>query len=289
MNNLTSLGFIGLGQMGGPMAANMSKSNLPLYVFDAAGSEDRAAEGAIAEPTLAAVARQADTIFLSLPDGPVSIAVVKEICASADRITSVIVDLSTIGPDAAREAGEISKDAGITYIDAPVSGGAVGAKAGTITVMWAGPKAELERHQNIMDSFSKNLFHVGDQPGQGQALKILNNFLSATAMAATSEAMLFGLSQGLDLQTMLDVVNVSTGQNTATRDKFPERVVTGTYDAGFKSALLAKDVRLYLDNTRNAETPNDVGQIVSEIWTACDDARPGSDFTRVFEFIRDGK
>lgn len=289
MKKIDTLGFIGLGQMGAPMAENIAANKLPFHVFDAAGTEDRAPADAIAETSLADVARNAETIFLSLPDGPISNAVVKDICATSDRKTSVIIDLSTIGPDAARVAGELCDAHQVTYVDAPVSGGAVGAKAGSITVMWAGPKAELERHQSVMETFSKNQFHVGDLAGQGQTLKILNNFLSATAMAATSEAMLFGLSQGLEMKTMLDVVNVSTGQNTASRDKFPERVLTETFDAGFKSALLAKDVKLYLENTRNAKTPNDVGATISKIWSECDDARPGSDFTRVFEFIRDGK
>ena len=289
MNELDALGFVGLGQMGKPMAANISSHALPLHVFDVAGTKERAPANAIAEVSLADVACKAETIFLSLPDGPISTAVVKDICLTSGRKTSVIIDLSTIGPDAAREAGELCKAQGVTYVDAPVSGGAAGAKSGSITIMWAGPEPELVRHQDVLDRFSKYQFHVGDLAGQGQALKILNNFLSATAMAATTEAMLFGLSQGLEMKTMLDVVNVSTGQNTASRDKFPERVLTGTFDAGFKSALLAKDVKLYLENTRNAETPNDVAGLISKIWTACDESRPGSDFTRVYEFIRDGK
>ncbi len=289
MTAVASLGFVGLGQMGSPMATNLATLALPLHVYDAAGTDLRAPEGAIAESSLEDVAHNAETIFLSLPDGPIGLSVVRDICAMGDRRTTVIVDLSTVGPEAARKAGGICQQAGLIYVDAPVSGGAVGAKAGTITVMWAGPNSQLTRHQEIMDSFSKNQFHVGDEPGQGQALKILNNFLSATAMAATSEAMLFGLSQGLDMKTMLDVVNVSTGQNTASRDKFPERVLTGTFDAGFKSSLLAKDVKLYLENTALAKTPNRVGNTIGEIWSDCDRARPGSDFTRVFEFIRDGK
>lgn len=283
------LGFLGLGQMGGPMAANLVRCGLPLHVFDAAGTAERAPEGGLICDSLQDVAAKADTIFMSLPDGPVSCAAVRAIAAAPDRRTSVVVDLSTVGPDAAREAGRICTEAGMVYIDAPVSGGAIGAKAGSITIMWAGPASQFERHQTIMASFSKNQFHVGNEPGQGQALKILNNFLSATAMAATSEAMLFGLSQGLDMKTMLDVVNVSTGQNTATSDKFPKRILTGTYDAGFKSTLMAKDVKLYFENTKAAGTPGDVGGLISELWSSYDAANPGTDFTRVFEFIRDRK
>jgi 3-hydroxyisobutyrate dehydrogenase len=136
-----------------------------------------------------------------------------------------------------------------------------------------------------MESFSKNLFHVGPNPGQGQAMKLLNNFLSGTAMAATSEAMAFALSQGLEMETMLDVVNVSTGRNSATSDKFPNRIATGTYDAGFKTALLTKDIRLFLENARAAGTPSKVAATVAEQWRRCDEAMPDSDFTRIYEFL----
>lgn len=160
-----------------------------------------------------------------------------------------------------------------------------GPMAANIAVMWAGPAAELERHRDILMTFCKNPFHVGDQAGQGQALKILNNFLSGTAMAATSEAVLYGLSQGLDMKTLLDVVNVSTGRNTATSDKFPNRILTETFDAGFKTALLAKDVRLYLENARAAGTPDRVGSAVSALWDDCEAALPGSDFSRIYAFL----
>ena len=286
MNGI-ALGFIGLGQMGGPMAANIARGGFGLSVFDKAGTAERAPEGTAAAASVEDVAARADTVFLSLPDGPVSIAVARQIAAAEARRATVVVDLSTIGPGAAREAAEILSAAGLTYIDAPVSGGQAGARAATITVMWAGPGEELERHQDVLLSFCRNPFHVGEAPGQGQALKIINNFLSGTAMAATSEAVLYGLAQGLDMETMLEVINVSTGANSATRDKFPNRVVTGSFDAGFKTKLLAKDIRLYLDNARAAEVSVTLGSAVSDVWTRCDEALPDSDFTRVYQFIRD--
>ncbi len=283
------LGFIGLGQMGAPMAANITKGGFDLVVFDQAGTAERAPAGAALAVSVADAAARAETLFLSLPDGPVSIAVARQIAAAPARRTTVVVDLSTIGPIAARAAAEILSAAGVTYIDAPVSGGQAGAVAGTITLMWAGPVAELERHRAVIAAFCKNPFHVGEAPGQGQALKLINNFLSGTAMTATSEAMLYGLTQGLDMKTMLDVVNVSTGANSATRDKFPNRVLTGSFDAGFKTALLAKDIRLYLENARAAGAPDAVGSVVAALWQACDRALPDSDFTRVFEFLREGE
>lgn len=282
---MDALGFIGLGQMGGPLAAHLAGAGYDLTVHDKAGVPPP--EGAVRAASTAEVAAAAEAVFLSLPDGPACIEVAAEIAGAGTRAKTVI-DLSTIGPDAAREAAAICKAAGIQYVDAPVSGGRAGAIAGTVTVMWAGPAIELDRRRDALDTFAANVFHVGDDPGQGQALKILNNFLSGTAMAATSEAILYGLSQGLGMGIMLDVINASSGVNSASRDKFPERVLTGTFDAGFKTALITKDIRLYLENVRAAGTGDTLGAAVAGIWTGCDRALPGSDFTRVFEFIQDG-
>ncbi|MGI9387751.1 MAG: NAD(P)-dependent oxidoreductase [Methyloligellaceae bacterium] len=287
-DNAHTLGFVGLGQMGGPMAANIVKAGFPLLCFDKAGTAERLPEDATAANSLGEVLARADTVFLSLPAGADVLSVVNEIAVAEDRRTSLVVDLSTIGPAASKRAAEILAKANIGFADAPVSGGRAGALAGTITLIWAGPKAELARHHAVIDAFCGNPFHVGDEPGQGQAVKLLNNFLSATAMAATSEAVLYGLSQGLDMKTILDVVNVSTGRNTASMDKFPQRILTGTFDAGFYANLLAKDVQLYIDNVRAADTPRMVGTAVADLWRQCSDALPpGTDMTRIYDFIRD--
>ncbi len=287
MSQSKVIGFVGLGQMGGPMASNITAGGADIIVYDKAGTAERAPEGAKLANSFESVLNSADTVFLSVPDGPVSLALAKEIAASKDRRATVIVDLSTIGPEAAREANEILSAAGVTYIDAPVSGGQAGAKAGTITVMWGGPKPVMDEHEDVLKSFSKNVFHCGDDPGQGQAVKVLNNYLSAIAMSATSEAVLYGLSQGIDMKTMLDVVNVSTGQNTATADKFPKRVLTETFDAGFKTKLLTKDVNLFMRNAKAAGTPVTLASTLAAIWNGADATLPDSDFTRIYEYIRE--
>ena len=281
-----TFGFIGLGQMGGPMAANIAAKGFDLTVFDVAGTAALAPEKTDIAETLAAAARAADSLFLSVPDGKVSLAVIRELADVADRRVTTVIDLSTVGPEMAREAAVAATAAGMRYIDSPVSGGQSGARAGTVTLMWAGPRSVMESHRDVLMTFCKNLFHVGDQAGQGQSLKVLNNFLSGTAMAATSEAIQYGLSQGLEMKTMLDVINVSTGQNTATRDKFPNRILTGTYDAGFTSALINKDIKLFLQNARNAGTTSRVGAMISDLWDGCDTTLPGSDFTRIYEYIQ---
>ena len=133
-----------------------------------------------------------------------------------------------------------------------------------------------------------HILHVGKHAGQGQAMKLLNNFLSAAAMAASSEAIAFGLEQGLDLETMLEVLNVSTGRNTATSDKFPRRILTGSYDSGFQTALMAKDMGLYLDAVGDAGTADRIGRVLADLWQRADVALPRSDFTRIYDFVRSG-
>ncbi|MBM10096.1 MAG: NADPH nitroreductase [Magnetovibrio sp.] len=281
------LGFVGLGQMGAPMAKNIAKKGLDLSVFDKAGTRERAPDNTSIVDSISALAKCCDTIFLSVPDGEASLSVISEIITTNDRRVTVVIDLSTVGPAAAREGNIQCKEVGITYMDAPVSGGQAGAEAGTISIMMAGDRDTKSEHDEILHAFAKNPFYVGNEPGQGQALKILNNFLSGTAMIASTEAILYGLSQNLEMQTMLNVLNVSTGQNTATSDKFPNRILTETFDAGFATALITKDVNLFIENAMNAGISTNVADTVGRIWNEANDALPDSDFTLVFKHLRD--
>lgn len=285
MSTPKTIGFVGLGQMGEPMCAFICKGETPVLCYDR--TPGLAPAGGIEKGSLAEVVRGADTIFLSLPDGKIVNAVAEEIAALDGVAGKVVIDMSTIGPAAAKQAAVTLTGAGITFVDAPVSGGRQGALKASITVIWSGSKTEMERHQAILDLFSKNSFFVGETPGQGQAVKLLNNFLSATAMAASSEAVLFGLSHGVEMATIIDVVKVSTGNNTAIEDKFPNRILPGTYDAGFFAELLNKDVRLYNEFVQEAGTSNLMGERVAEIWNLVEDSLPPqSDFTRVFEVLQ---
>ncbi len=280
-------GFVGLGNMGGPMAANLARSGAELVVFDKAGSAARAPAGAHAARSLADVVAEAGTVFLSLPDGAVVLDVLAEIAGTPGRVTRTVVDLSTVGIEAARKASGLAREAGLAYVDAPVSGGRSGAVDATISVMWAGPAELLESIRPALEAMAQHVFHVGTDAGQGQALKLLNNFLSATATAATAEALLFGVSQGLDMRTVLDVVNVSTGRSHASADKYVKRVLTGTFDSGFGTSLMAKDVRLFAEAAAAAGTANDLGTTVRVLWDAMEAHAPGGDHTEIFTFLRD--
>jgi 3-hydroxyisobutyrate dehydrogenase len=151
--------------------------------------------------------------------------------------------------------------------------------------MFGGSAEILDAHRPILEVFAGNVFHVGTRAGQGQAMKLLNNYLSATALAATSEALAFGIANGLDMATMIDVLNVSTGRNSATADKFPNRVMTDTYDAGFHTALMAKDLRLYVEMVERAGTSREVGAAISALWQHADASMPGSDFTEIWKYV----
>lgn len=281
-----SYGFIGLGNMGAPMCANLCAAGIVPTVFDAAGTAERAPEGATVADDIAAVAQQ-DTVFLSLPDGRTVASVCDEILNAPGRTVSTVVDFSTTGPQAAGEIGAALAAGGITFVDAPVSGGRAGAIAGSVTVIAAGPDDAVAALAAPFEAVGGNIFHVGQTPGQGQAVKLLNNFLSATAMAATSEAVQFGLGHGVAMETILDVVNVSTGQNTASADKFPKRIATETFDAGFAMALMTKDVALYFDEVQKSGSSNKIGAAMTGLWNAADGAMPGADFTEIYKYLRD--
>ena len=279
-------GFIGLGNMGGPMAVYLAAAGWPLIVFAAAGTQERAPTGADVADSLAEVAAAAPVMLLSLPDGPVVDAVVDGILATPSIATRRVVDTSTIGIAEAHRIHAKLAAAGVEYVDAPVSGGVAGARAGTVSIMVAAPRATLEALIPMLETFTGNVFHVGVEPGQGQAMKVLNNFLSGTAMAATSEAVAFGAGQGLELATMLDVLNVSTGRNTATSDKFVNRILTESYDAGFSCAQMNKDLSLYREGLAQSGGADPVSGAVADIWRRFLETSKDADITRIYPFIK---
>jgi len=284
--NDSPIGFIGLGNMGAPMAANLAGAGWSLTVHDAAGTRDRApANTAIAE-SVAEVASQAATILLSLPDSAVVDAVADAIVTAPSAVTKRVVDTSTIGIAQARRIHGKLAAAGVEYVDAPVSGGVAGARAGTVSIMVSGPAASLEELRPMLEGFAGNVFHVGVEPGQGQAMKLLNNFLSGTAMAATSEAVAFGESQGLDMAVMLDVLNVSTGRNTATADKFVNRILTETFNAGFSSVQMNKDLSLYREGLAESGGADPVSGAVAGVWRRFLETTANADITHIYPFIK---
>ncbi|MET8976551.1 NAD(P)-dependent oxidoreductase [Streptomyces sp. NPDC004539] len=274
------VGFVGLGNMGGALAANVVRAGLELVAHDAAGPA-RTPLGARWAPSPADVARAADIVVLSLPDGTVCAEVVRQLAGARGRRVTHVVDTSTVGVTAARNMAGIS---GVSYVDAPVSGGVAGARRRTLMVMYAGTDDDCARVEPVLAGLSDRRRRVGDRPGQAQALKLANNFLSATALAATSEAVAFAVRAGLDMAVVLDVLDASSGRSGATAEKFPDEVLTGRYASGFSNALMAKDVRLYLREASGARAAVTVAEVTRAVWEAFAEAEPGSDFTRIYPF-----
>ncbi len=279
-----SVGVVGLGHMGSVLAANLVQRGLPTLTHDALGPE-RSPEGAAYVSDVAGVAQRADVVVFSLPDGTASEQVAGQILAAADRRTTHVVDTSTIGPAAASAVNELLARGGVAYVDAPVSGGVAGARARTLAVMFAGSEDACAHVQPVLAGLSDRRYRVGDRPGMGQALKLANNFLSATALAATSEAIAFGRSLGLDMATMLEVLNGSSGQSAATSDKFPVQILTERYAAGFTNSLMMKDVRLYLNAVEDEGGTATIGRVTASVWERFAATEPGADFTRIFPFV----
>jgi len=283
------LGFVGLGNMGLPMATNIVSRGFDLMVFDKVAALVESFDKGQVAVSISQLAGRCETIFFSLPNGDISKLVATEIAKQSGSKVKCIIDLSTTGVDASRDIFMALKKAGIVYIDAPVSGGKSGAVAATIALMWGGPADLMESYRPVLEAMAGKVFHVGDEAGQAQSMKLLNNYLSATAMTATSEAISFGLKQGLDMKTMLDVLNVSSGQNTATSDKFPKQVLTGNFAAGFHTALMTKDLNLFHQQVKAKGTPARLAVPLVDIWREADEAMPGSDFSQIYEFINNGQ
>ena len=282
-----TVGFVGLGNMGSALAANLVATGYDIVGFDLAGPGGLP-DGARFAASIGELAVTCECVVLSLPDGAASEQVGREIAAATDRIVTQVIDTSTIGPDAAVTVAAILDEAGITYVDAPVSGGVTGARARTLTVMYAAAPAAGAAAAPILAGLSDAVRPVGDRPGMAQALKLANNFLAATTLAATSEAVAFGRSVGLDPATMIEVLNASSGRSGATDDKFPKQVLTGAYASGFANTLMAKDVRLYLDAVAARQGPASIGRVAEEVWRTFAEAEPRADFTRIYPYTDPG-
>jgi 3-hydroxyisobutyrate dehydrogenase-like beta-hydroxyacid dehydrogenase len=281
------VGFIGLGRMGEPMASRLIAAGYELVVHDVRPESVAAlaAKGARAAKSPAEVASAVDTVLLSLPTPPI----VREVAAQAGtgRVKTVI-DLSTTGATAAREIAAALAAKGITWVDSPVSGGVAGAVAGTLAVMVSGPRALCADLEPMLAVFGK-VFFIGERAGMGQTMKLANNLLSATAMAATAEAVVFGVKAGLDPAIMCDVINAGSGRNTASMDKIPKQVITRRFAQGFATGLMFKDVRLCLEEAEGAGVPMPVASGVRAIWArANEELGADSDMTEITKLIERG-
>lgn len=263
------LGFVGLGNMGGPMASRLLEAGYDLIVYDRSDEilKALAAKGARIATSAADVAGQAATVLISLPTPEV----VRAVCLGPDGLSSgsavrTVVDLSTTGPQTEAEVGKALKAANINLIDCPVSGGVAGAKKGTLALMASGDRAAYDALTPALLNLGK-VFYVGAEPGMAQTMKLVNNICSAAALAITSEAMVLGAKAGLDADTMIEVLNAGSGRSSATVDKIPRFVLPRTFDFGFAVGLSTKDIRLCVEEGERLGVPMMVASAVRQLFS----------------------
>lgn len=262
------IGFIGLGKMGFPMARRLIEAGHQLVVFDTRShAVDRlVAIGAQAASSPKDVADRVETVMASLPSLAASLEVATgDGGVSEGTRVKRFIDLSTVGSHMAVRIHDVLATRNIVQLDSPVSGGVGGAEKGTLAVMVSGPTTDFAAIKPALEVIGK-VFFIGEKPGAAQTMKLANNFLSATAMVATSEAVVMGVKSGLDPRVMIDVINAGSGMNTASRDKFPRSVLPRSFDFGFGTGLMVKDVRLCLEEMRALGLSMEVAEAVGRLW-----------------------
>jgi 3-hydroxyisobutyrate dehydrogenase-like beta-hydroxyacid dehydrogenase len=214
------------------------------------------------------VADHAETVMASLPSlqASLDVATGKDGVVEGKRVKR-FVDLSTVGSQMAVRIHDLLAKRDLIQIDCPVSGGVGGAEKGTLAVMVSGPRADFELIKPALEVIGK-LFFIGEKPGSAQTMKLANNFLSGTAMVATSEAVVMGVKAGLDPAIMIDVINSGSGMNTASRDKFPRSILPRSFDYGFATGLMVKDIRLALEEMKSLGLSMEVAEAVGRQWEA---------------------
>lgn len=255
-----TVGFIGMGMMGSRMAPRIASAGRPVHVYDvradAASAVARAHNGIIAENSPKAVAEAADAVITMLPAGPnVNEAVFgPNGLAEGFSAGDILIDMSSSQPWLTLDLAAALKKREIQLIDSPVSGGIEGAEAGTLTLMVGGADEAVERCMPVFESMARHIFRTGDV-GSGHAVKTLNNMLSAMNTIAATEILIIGKRFGLDPAIMVDVINQSTGMNSAMQRNMKQQVLNRKFDAGFAWDLKFKDFGIAMELAQQTKTP----------------------------------
>jgi 3-hydroxyisobutyrate dehydrogenase len=283
----TTIGFVGLGNMGAPMVANLVQAGYTVRGFDVAPvGEDTGATivGAVGE-----VAQGADGVVLMLPSSKVVNAVLLD-QGLLDAIApgTLLLDMSSSAPTETRALAGPVAERGVRFVDAPVSGGVRGARAGSLTIVVGGEDADVAAARPLLEVVGSRALHVGGI-GAGHALKALNNLLSAATLIATSEAVEAGRRFGLDPAVMIDAFNTSSGRSYSTEHKFPDFVLPGTFDDGFNINLMVKDIGCALELAGSTGSPSAVTEVIVDQWRrAAADLPEETDHTAIAKWVHEG-
>lgn len=275
------IGFIGIGNMGFPMAACLLRAGHDVQVFDTRAEQAKAFVqeiGGNAAENLPALAAASDTIITILPTSAVVARVVEEMLPTL-RPDALLIDMTSGVPSVTRSLAARVAERGATLIDAAVSGGVARARTGQLAIMAGGDDAALTRARPVLEAMGSNILRTGGV-GSGQAMKALNNLVSAGGFLIGTEALLIGQKSGLDPATMVEVLNASTGMNNSTQKKFVQYVLSRSFDSGFGLDLMVKDLSIALEIAKDAATPAPFAALCREIWAAASTMLgPGADHT----------
>jgi 3-hydroxyisobutyrate dehydrogenase len=286
------IGFVGLGNMGRPMAENLLKGGFALAVADA---DPKRIAGlgvkALLPASHAALGEMSEIVITMLPDGKIVRKALLGDDGSNDGVLdglqpgSLVIDMSSSAPVGTRELGAELAARGIALVDAPVSGGVKRAIDGTLAIMVGGAAADIERARPLLAAMGRDIFPTGPL-GSGHAMKALNNYVSAAGLAAAAEAVLVGQRFGLDPTTMVDILNASTGRNNATENKFKQFIVPKRYAAGFTMGLMAKDLRTALETAEATDTPTPLAAACIKLWNDAEAKLGGAaDHTEIARYL----
>jgi 3-hydroxyisobutyrate dehydrogenase len=285
------IAFFGLGNMGWPMARRLHEAGHALRCYDpSADAVARATAAGLQILTTIGEAASCDVVLLMLPNSDVvETVLLGEGLLAGMSSGSTVVDMSSSRPASTRMLAGKATEADVRYIDAPVSGGVVGAESGNLTIMVGGAAEHVAGLRPVLDVLGTKVMHVGP-PGAGHALKALNNLMSATHLLISSEALLVGREFGLDVEVMLDAINTSSGRSGSTEVKWPKYVVTGRYDSGFGAALMLKDMGIALDLAGEMGVATPLSADAVALWREAVAALPpGADHTAIVQWLENKK
>jgi 3-hydroxyisobutyrate dehydrogenase len=283
------VGFVGLGNMGAPMAGRLAERGYVVRGHDvtpeARESLVKSTAATVVE-TVAEVADGADAVVLMLPNS----AVVHSVLVDAgllDRMApgTVLIDMGSSEPMSTRELARTAGERGVPVVDAPVSGGVRGARDGSLTIMAGGSPEAVTVVHAVLETLGRKVLHVGPV-GAGHALKALNNLLSATHLLVTSEAMLAGREFGLDPAVMLEAINGSSGRSGSTETKWPRFILDRSFDSGFGLRLMLKDMRIAVGLAEATGRPSRLGEAAVELWAHAAERLPAeADHTEIVRWL----
>jgi 3-hydroxyisobutyrate dehydrogenase-like beta-hydroxyacid dehydrogenase len=263
-----TVGFIGLGSIGKPIADRIIAGGFKAVVTDIREEARSAFQGrAIIARSAAEVAAQSDIVIGCLPslDAYLSIASGPDGIQNSNR-ARIYVHIGTTGPANVRQVQALLDAKGVVTLDAPMSGGIARAAEGSLVTMVSGPSSAAEQAAAVLKCYSNKVVYLGERPGAAQAMKLINNMLSAANLAIACEAMLLGAKEGLDPEKMLEVLNAGTGQNSATLSKIPKHVLPRTFDYGGAMHITIKDLKAYIEEAELQSIPTPIGAKVREIY-----------------------